>query len=445
MTRWFKPHNAELSLRPPWKVALLLLALALPGAWLGDSSVRLMIAENLAKAATLPDLRRAEALAPFDPKIQKILGTYLCYTEEPHLAEGLMHLRLATKLCPLGAQYWYALASACELATDSSCADDAFERAVQLSPSFPRYLWAAANHNLVEGRQEKALGQFSRLLQMNQGYDMATFRICTRATGDPQLVFQKVLAPAGSTTLDVAYVNFLSFEGRNDDAQSIWKEAIQKPATFPLSSVDPYIERLLALGQGHAALNVWKDLEKLGLVPSSGSPDNLVYNGSFEQPSLNMGLDWHFPPAPYLTVDAGDSDAKEGSRCLRLGFTVQKNEEFLAAYQYVPVTPNQQYELSAYVRSDSITSDSGPRLRVQDAACATCLDVMSESTVGTTSWHQSTLKFATGQETHLLKLSVVRMRSRSFPMEITGDFWLDAISLKQIGPVNVSTNLRAAH
>ncbi len=47
-------------------------------------------------------------------------------------------------------------------------------------------------------------------------------------------------------------------------------------------------------------------------------------------------------------------------------FTVSRNDQYVPLYELVPVAPNQVYLLTAYVRSQDITSDSGPRLQVQD-------------------------------------------------------------------------------
>ena len=121
------------------------------------------------------------------------------------------------------------------------------------------------------------------------------------------------------------------------------------------------------------------------------------------------------------------------SVCLRIEFTVSRNEEYMPLYQLVPVAPNQAYLLTAYVRSQDITSDSGPRLQVLDPFHSNGPNVMSETTVGTTPWHQISLKFCTGPDTKLVQLSVIRVRGRTFPTEITGSFWLDTVVLKPLG------------
>jgi hypothetical protein len=194
-------------------------------------------------------------------------------------------------------------------------------------------------------------------------------------------------------------------------------------------------------------MDVWQDLGRLGIVkkPASEDRDNLIFNADFAQAPLNAGFDWRFPKVPYLSLDFSDSGGYRGGRCLRLDFTVGQNDEYEAAYQIVPVAPNQAYVLTAYTRSESITSDSGPRLRVLDPACGACLDVSTETTVGTTPWHAVSLMFSTGPHAQVVRVSVWRPRSRSFPMEITGTFWLDAVSLKAREPLSERTTLPVAH
>jgi hypothetical protein len=94
------------------------------------------------------------------------------------------------------------------------------------------------------------------------------------------------------------------------------------------------------------------------------------------------------------------------------------------------------------VRSEEITSDSGPRLRIVDPACSECLDVSTEATLGTTGWHQVRLSFTPGAQTEFVRLSVWRPRSRSFPAEISGQWWVDAVSLKALNSASQSAASR---
>jgi hypothetical protein len=194
----------------------------------------------------------------------------------------------------------------------------------------------------------------------------------------------------------------------------------------------PYLERLIALGRIEEAVNVWQDLERLGIVKTFEAKEkgNLVFNGDFEQPPLDAGFDWRAGPTTYLAVDFSAPGAYHGACCLRVDFLVSRNDEYEPLYQIVPVLPHHAYTLEAFVRSEDITSDTGPCLRVSDTQSGGFPDAISETTVGTTPWHPVRLSFLTGPQTRAVRLSFWRPRSRVFPTEISGTAWLDAVSLK---------------
>ena len=96
----------------------------------------------------------------------------------------------------------------------------------------------------------------------------------------------------------------------------------------------------------------------------------------------------------------------------------------------MPVLPNHSYRVEAYVRSEDITSDTGPSLRVRDPQQPSFRDAVSDTTVGTTPWHPMRVYFSAGPNTHAVRLSVWRPLGRVFPTEITGSFWLDRVSVE---------------
>jgi len=430
-----------------WRSALFLIVLGVPGAFLSAEALRLGAAETLALSPEISKLRLALSFDPDNARIHRLLGSRLCRGEDSYLAEGIEHLRRATQLSPKQALNWSALASACELSGDYGCADEAFQRTLALAPMVPLYEWGAANHYLLANRADEALPHFQRLLKMDQGYDWQIFRVCVRAIGDPDVVFQKVVAPSDNTKFKLSYINYLSSQGEIDSANRAWATTMAHASPFPFDSAQPYLERLLVMGQGQQANEVWQDLEKFGAVkkPASESADNLVFNGDFEELPLNGGLDWRNQNTPYLFVDFADTNALRGKRCLRADFTFPSNKDYVAAFQFVPAAASKEYLLHAFARSQNITSDSGPRLRVIDSSCPTCVDVLSDATVGTTAWHEISLRFSTGPNTQLLTLMVVRLRSRTFPMEISGSFWLDNVTLTPISPAARESSLTGAH
>jgi len=256
---------------------------------------------------------------------------------------------------------------------------------------------------------------------------------------------EKVVAPAGKDPkLSLVLINFLCAHGNMDFAHQVWVQTAAKTSPFAFSLVQPYLDRLFDLGRYGEAASVWQDLERLGVIQPRVSeyPNNLIYNGNFEHVPLNSGLDWHINRELYLSVDFSAPMAYPSGGRLRLDFTVNRNEEYEPLFQIVSVAPEQTYLLTAYVRSENITSDSGPRLRILAPACSECLNVSSATTLGTTPWHEISLKFTSGAQTRFVRVSVWRPRSRTFPTEISGQFWMERVSLRAVPSARAGSALK---
>ncbi|HTF25916.1 MAG TPA: carbohydrate binding domain-containing protein [Candidatus Limnocylindria bacterium] len=304
------------------------------------------------------------------------------------------------------------------------------EHLLKLCPMVPYYHQLAAESYLGKNLLDESLAQFRRLLELDSIYATDTWAALLTVF-EPDVIFQKVAIRMDSMG-QVGYVDFLSAQGDNDAAYRIWSFVAANHGPFPLSSVQPYLERLINLGRIEEAAHVWQDLERRGIVKRSDveEKDNLVFNGGFERLPLNAGFDWRTGSTNYLALDFAAPGAYHGAHSLRVDFTVGSNNEYELVHQIVPVHSNRTYSLKAYVRSQDITSTSGPCLRVSDAQQRGFEDAISETTVGTTEWHPVSLSFSTGPETQSVQLSLWRPRGRIFPMEITGSFWLDAVTLE---------------
>ena len=386
--------------------------------------------------------RRLLGLYANDPRFQHQLGQ--AYIDLDPI-QSLRNLRRAAQLSPLNRLYWEDLESACESSGDLRCTDQASERLVELCPMVPSYYWVAGQSCLRTNRLELALDHFRRALELDPTYAEATW-VSLRKVLAPERVYQKVLAGGLDAKTKVDYVDFVSSQGNGDAAYRIWRRVVADSGPFPVSAAEPYLDRLIGQGRIEEAVNVWQDLERLGIIKGSArsEADNLVFNGGFEQEPLGGGFDWRTGVATYLAIDFSAPGAYQGGHCLRIDFTVKRNNEYEPVYQIVPVLPGHAYTLQAFVRSQDITSDSGPRLRISDTQPAGFPDAVSETTTGTTLWHRVHLSFSTGPETQAVRLSFWRPRSELFPEQITGTFWSDAVSLECLGAAKPGAKGQAA-
>ena len=372
------------------------------------------------------------AVDPDDSRVEYQLGRLY---EDSDPSQGVRHLRRATELSPNVQRYWAHLAAICESIGDTNCADRTWEALAKLCPVVPLYHWQAGKSYLHTNQLIESLAQFQRLLDLDPQYAPQIW-YALRELQTPDTIFQELLADRADSKIKVKYADFLSGQGDDNDAYRVWRQLAVSSSSFPFSSVKPYLERLITLDRIDEAESVWLDLQRLGVIKTSqvdNKRDNLIFNGDFEQFPLNAGFDWRSGPITYLSVDFSATGAHHGAHCLRVDFTVSRNEEYEPVYQLVPVLPNHTYKLEAYTRSEGITSDTGPYLRVSDTRQPSFPDALSETTVGTTPWHRVRLYFSTGPETQTVRLSIWRPRGRTFPTEISGAFWLDAVTLQSSG------------
>lgn len=429
-------------MRKRLEAVLFLLGVGLASLWLGGEGIRIALAARLGDSSSIPEMKRAVSLNPGDPGLHYRLGRAEIYgLEDSDPSEGIRQLQRATELGPHVTRYWTALAFACEFENRMACANHAIARSAALSPMVPQVRWEAASYDLRANRPRLAFSQFRRLLQIAPSYAGAAFEACLQAASSPEAVYLQVVAPVGGANLKMAYVNFLSTHGQEKVAFEVWKEVAAGKTSFSFPLVDPYIERLIDSRHYRQASAVWHDLEQRGIVKQSTEhdPANLVFNGGFEETPLDAGFDWRYRQEPYVAIDFGARHAYQGKRCLEIIFSDVENHRDEPVYQLVPVEPDKTYELSAYVRSDNITSDSGPRLQVVDPECPACLNVSTRATLGTTPWHKVSLSFRTGPQTRVVRLSVWRSPGLDFPAEILGTLWLDQVSIREVPSLSSKT------
>jgi tetratricopeptide (TPR) repeat protein len=453
-TRILRPVAFQFSVAR-WQAALAILGVLGLSYLLAREILRVASDAQLATSTNLTQLRQALVREPDNPELHHELGIVLLghyvvpfssgLQPDTTPAEIISELRSASELSPQNAFFWADLGSACATLGDDTCADRAFERALKLNAMSPRPYWMAGNHYLKSERQDAALSAFRHLLALDPDYALPTFRVCLRALSNPAVIFKALLPPQSDPRLRLAFLNTLVSLGHTKNSYQLWAEATTGAPQFTFALAEPYLEGLLSQGQIGDAHRVWQDLLKLGVVtpPSAEDGENLLFNGGFERLPLNGGFDWQYRETPYVTLDFTDTSAHQGAHCLRIDFTVPRNEEYEPVYELAAVAPLHSYLLSAYVRTESITSESGARLRVLDPNCSACLNASSEGAVGTSPWHPLSLKFSTQASTQLVRVSVWRPQARTYPMEISGSFWLDQVSLRSMdsGPAAPSSQV----
>lgn len=418
-----------------WQKALLVLVLGTPAVLVGGKAAEIVFVSACMHVGTLPALRRARAADPQDPEISERIGQAGLYDfldSDPGAA--LKNLRRAVTLAPARPAYWENLGLALESVHEYPAAQAALAHARDLDPLSPQAHWVVANCDLSADDTSSALSELRKALDLDGSYSKPVYDFCLRAGIAPRTVAKLVLPVRDRARFQIDYAAYLVGRDQTGASAEIWNDAIVSGQPLEFAWAQPYIDELMRDRKFPTACRAWRDLERLGVIPNPQSTDHgeLMFNGGFEREPLNAGFDWHYARLAFVQLDFDDSGAHQGRKCLRIDFTTRENREYIPLYQDVATKANQLYLLTASVKSDGITSLSGPRLRVVNLKRPATLDVASEQTLGTTAWHRIQLRFATGRDTHFVQVFVWRPQSVNFPTEISGSFWLDDVTLKPV-------------
>jgi tetratricopeptide (TPR) repeat protein len=422
-------------LRPWWRASLFLIPILAGSLWGAGQAIRVARVTYEVDTLSIPELQKALQQDPGNPDLLHRLGWVYSYNpSDIDLPEAVKYLRQAADANPHRWDLWSDLGITCDFVGNTECSDEAFQRAKLLNSMTPALQWTLGNHYLLTNRQEMAYPYFRNLLDMDPDYLDATLRLCLRATKDPQAIYKGVIPKGKEATPRFAFLMILASESDYESAMRIWGQMVSGQDKSPqVPMVKPFLDFLVDHNQIQDAATVWGDLQHAAVIPPAPPPSiNLLYNGSFDGPRLNTGFDWRTNDSPALIFDLSDASAYQGRKCLRIDFAVGQNADYALVDQVVRVKPNTQYQLTAYVRSDNLTSNSGPRLRVVEMGCGDCADRTSEPTLGSTPWHSIDVKFTTRPQTEAVRVSFWRPQDQPYPSDITGTVWLDDVILRAV-------------
>jgi hypothetical protein len=224
---------------------------------------------------------------------------------------------------------------------------------------------------------------------------------------------------------------YLAGQKKPAEAQRVWQRLVASHEGFSSRDVGPYIDILLLnFRMPDEAYSDWMDLQKRGLVAPPSEPGNLNYDGDLEGDITNFGFGWRFFPPPGLYIGLDSTTFHSGGRSVLIRFPGKENYLFRNVCEYVKVSPRETYRVRGFMRTEAITTNSGPRLEVYDPYDLKSLDVFSDQLLGTNAaWTLLSISFTTKPQTRLVNLCLSRFPSDKLDNLITGKVWADDISL----------------
>jgi hypothetical protein len=335
----------------------------------------------------------------------------------------------ALRLSPFEAEYYVDLAQANDWAGRPSRAVLLFQRAQELFPNSPEVNWKVANYRVRTGKTSEALRPLSKVLSSGAINENQVFALISNARIDPGMVIDELLPSDVHTFID--YLNFQVDRGDMAAAEQTWDRLLLLHKPFEINAAFHYLDALIRSRHVERALKIWSALcERFPLlVASPASNRNLATNGDFHGDILNGGFDWRVNPVAGAVVTQESNDSGRDSRSLRIDFDGSQNLYYDSVVQFIGTQPNTNYDFSAVMSCEGITTDSGVGLRVSDAYNSAELLGSTDLLIGTEPLSEHKFSFTTGPETRLALVTVTRTPSRKFDDKIAGTFRVSNVTI----------------
>lgn len=407
-------------IRKPWLLSIsLLLSLAY-----GALVLRQFLADHYANRGDVAGFQKAVWLEPGDADYRHRLGRYyLLIAHDPVTAAE--QFKVAVRLNPHLARYWFDLASAYQLLADPREQGFALENAVKADPTTPDAVWEAANLYLVRGELEKALREFHVVLLNEPSLAAAALQLCWRVNPDVDSLIQTVMPPRAEAY--IAFLDLLMQKKETVGAAKAWAALARLKQPIEARHVFEYMRYLILQREAEQATLVWQQAAGiLGYSAYLPSPNNLIVNGSFSLNVLNGGFDWNYEKQSNVELTLDPSDFHGGHRSLSVVFDGPGVND-AGIFQFIPVQPGTTYEFTAYYKAGEIEGAGGPQLLIQDPYGGKKY-FESDELKNAESWRPVHGVFTTDTATKLLLLHIERVPNGS---PIRGKLWIDDFSLVQ--------------
>jgi hypothetical protein len=350
---------------------------------------------------------------------------------------AIFHYRRSIALNPLQAGAWSELSKIYLMSGKNNEAEYVIERAVRLKPNDPGLMWEAGTFWLINNMTDRAVPVLRRYINSEPENQAEVYDICWKLGLDNSYILQNLVPP--QYRFQAGYLNYLIATKRAAQAHEVWT-VLDKNSLEQKLFID-YVNFLVENRLYAPAQEVWKDItgriEKL----EKNDDSSIIWNAGFEREMLNGGFDWVIGEAKGVDIFLDDGIHMTGSRSLGVKFDGTENPDITIVQQVVRVSPGAGYTLKGYIRSDALTTTNGLFMSVDGHKC-TGLNRRSDIVTGTSFWKEVSVDFETPSDCGAVVIRIRRERSAKLDNKITGEAWIDGISLKLQTEIQKSSSRR---
>jgi len=283
---------------------------------------------------------------------------------------------------------------------------------------------------LRRSRYDEAFAELRRASEVNDEFRPQFFVLLWEIFGSDFDALSKAIGGNPSTRADFAY--HLLKQKKYDEGLRLWSTLSPSDKTANKAAADSMLTALIAAQRYYAAVNVWNDV-----APNAESRAAIdrITDGGFEQVA-NYGPDmvfaWQVKNVPQVQIGVDPQSGHSGRRSLRLVFQVRQKLEGLSATQFVAVSPDTEYELEFFQKSQKLESGATPYVRVSNPADSAQLALSDGAANGDSDWQRVSLTFKTPPKCEAVTITIERGKCLDTDIcPIFGTVWYDDFSLKR--------------
>ena len=379
-----------------------------------------------ANAKEIGDL--AVKLAPNDPTTRWLAAASQknVFTTEAIEATA-KSFEIVVQKSPNDYRWWVELGRAREQAEKIDAAEKAFQRAVELAPTYTYPHWQAGNFYLRQNRSEEA---FVELKKTAEFYSVYREQVFSTAWDYYQKDTARLEEIAGfEPSVRVSLAKFYAAKQLPKDSLRIWN-TLPEADRRANSAVAKIIAQ--AFYQRRFYRQSLEFVRELGIAPDLRG--ETVQNASFEKPigeAEDNYFGWTVLPLEKMEVKLDPTQKHEGSRSLRVAFSGYAEPQLFHVYQLVTVEAAARYRLTCWMKTDSLKSGGTPAFEVYDANADKKIITSEPFPTGTNDWQPIKLEFTVPENDEAVSLRLTRaFCGASCP--IFGTIWLDDFKLERI-------------
>jgi hypothetical protein len=414
-------------------MALLLFSSAL-AVFLSFFGLRNALAAYYRGLDTRAGYERAVRLESANSRNWYLLGrSYLYDFEQPDVALAIRALQQAVALDRYSAEALLDLATAYDGEGDTEQARETFLAAQRAYPLSADVCWSYGNFLLRQGQQDQAFRQIRKAVELDPKRAAEAFSRTLRAQPDANFLLDQTVPATVDVYLPI--LRSLTDAGDLDNANRVWKRLIALRQPVAIRDVVSLIDEEIHQQRIADAVRSWTEaVSIMQNPPPLDPPGSLLWDGGFESGYAGGGFAWHFTPVSKNVQIAFDrSDKHSGAQSLRLLFNGRENINFEDACHNIAPEPGKSYLLSAWIKTQSLTSSEGVRLQVFVFAPTGNQTASTEEVHGTEAWKQIQLRWTAPPGAGYGMVCVNRKMSDQPGADIQGAAWIDDVSLL---PVN---------